>query len=621
MNELELKQAVKAEYRANFSSPQVEEKLRQTYENLPDLPQQRKRPALRVLRTAGAALGSLAAAFMLLVGISAASPALAAAIPGMESIVSFLKGSGRGDPLLQAGAIPQYAQPVASTTNEESPGLQITESYFDGQVLLLGTKLTLDDAPEGDLLLYPEYQVSFSDGEKKLSTDYETDYFSKTMERISGNTFAGTLTLYPVETGGDDVFLDLPDSFQITVGMKSLSAMDLCLMVPRDDAGDGPYYPADYDNKRYTLETPEAFTCSVSKDDSLKKVYPVHETKEGCTLDQITVTPAWTEVKLTLSEERENAADPVILRLYDGKGEKLTSVYEMGAYYSSFARQRFQTPVKDETSLTVKLFLKSDARTPIAEFTVPIEGGFDRPGDARSVDGQVKELVYDPPCVEVNPSDIPVDPSIAQQLELNKPITLKGGYQALEAGSIDMTLSNPRYYSDWREAGIADEDMNLPMAMQELDPQAMEEKLDDMSFVMLDVTLSADPETRQLSGLENYWITSFVDCMVTPTDRLLQGMAAANTPDAIMVSLWSDEIQYFSEHGIGFSDYYHFYLDPGETKTVQVGFLVSTEELEAGHMQIFGSTSITNPYADQETSPEPPDQHYYYFTVPAPDQQ
>lgn len=621
MNELELKQAVKAEYRANFSSPQVEEKLRQTYENLPDLPQQRKRPALRVLRTAGAALGSLAAAFMLLVGISAASPALAAAIPGMESIVSFLKGSGRGDPLLQAGAIPQYAQPVASTANEESPGLQITESYFDGQVLLLGTKLTLDDAPEGDLLLYPEYEVSFSDGKKELSTDYETDYFSNTMERISGNTFAGTLTLYPVETGGDDVFLDLPDSFQITVGMKSLSAMDLCLMVPRDDAGDGPYYPNDYDNKRYTLETPEAFTCSVSKDDSLKKVYPVHETKEGCTLDQITVTPAWTEVKLTLSEERENAADPVILRLYDGKGEKLTSIYEMGAYYSSFARQRFQTPVQDETSLTVKLFLKSDARTPIAEFTVPIEGGFDRPGDTRSVDGQVKELVYDPPCVEVNPSDIPVDPSIAQKLELDQPVTLKGWYQTLEAGSIDMTLSNPRYYSDWREAGIADEDINLPWFLKELDPQAWEEALTDITFVMLDVTLSADPEARQPSNFENYWITSFVDCMATPTDRLLQGMAAAHTPGASTISLWSDEIQYFSEHGVGFTDYYHFYLDPGETKTVQVGYLVSTEELEAGHLQIFGSTSVTNPYADQETSPEPPDQHYYYFTVPAPDQQ
>ncbi len=600
MNELELKQSVKTEYQANVSSPQVERKLRQAYESLPDLPQKQKRPTLRVLRTAGAALGGLAAAFVLLVVVSTANPALAEAIPGMENLLSFLRGSGRGDPMLQAGAIPQYAQTVDSAVEEGTPGLQVTETYFDGQVLMLSTKLTLEDPPEGNLVLTPKYRVHFFDGEKELTPDYEIDDYANSMVRLSGNTFVGTLLLYPLEAGGEEASIDLPDSFRVTVSMDSLSAYDPYLMVLPEGAGEGPHSPSDYSSKEYTLEAPESFTCAVSKDDSLKKVYPVHETKAGCTLDQITVTPAWTEVKVTLSEELENPQtvdDAVLVRLYSSKGEKIISLAEMGSYISSNARQHFQTPVKDETGLTVKFFRRSNARTPIAEFTVPIEGGYDRLVKPAIAVDPIREVVYDPPCTERDPADMEVDLSAAQQLELDKPITLKGGYQGLKEGSIDMTLSNLRYYADWREAGIDDEDMYVS-------PTA-KEKLDDMTFVMLDVTLSANDDAVFRSTDNTFWITQFADTMISPIDQLLPASS-------------SNEIQYFSEHGIGFSDYYHFTLEPGETKTMQVGFLIPTEELEAEHFQIHGRTSVTNPYAEQGTSPEPPDEHYYYFTVPAP---
>lgn len=581
MNEQDLREAMRTEMGNLETSPIVEEKLRAAYEQVRTAPQakaggrryrQTEKIWLKPLKAAAGALGTLAAAFVILVGVSAANPALAAAIPGMESIIGFFSRQEYG--LATQGGVEQYLQPVDSQPGQTAAetvqrGLQVKESYYDGEVLILGVQVTFPDAPKEYRELYGEYNLQFTDGEKVLSPAYQVARESEdsVFQRISEDTYVSQLILYPKE--GNQ--LDLPDHFTMTVGFENFKALDPLHMVlaPGTDPEERVYI-----SQEYPLELPETAEVSVARTEELLKTYDVQETENGCTLQQVIVTPVWTEVKIDTAESDE----PIIMLAYDGKGEQLEAVH---AYTEKFSYQRFRALEKGETAVTIKFFKKSNARDPIAEFTVPVEGGYYEKKEKSTwlAPGETGEIVYDPPIEEGG--GFAQDASI-RRVEPEETFTVQGAMAGLESGTIDLTFSKPKYYSDWREAGIADEEMNFSDALlpEQYGPS-------EYTFVLFDLTLEAHDAVSEGSGEYEgvYWITNFADASVLPEGAEFQRLVNGNL-------CWASAgIQYFSEHGIGFSDYYHMTLGANEQKTVQVGYMVKTEDLNAGRFLLHAWSS------------------------------
>lgn len=601
MNEKELREAVRAEFGGAQSSRLVDQRMREAYDMLEEqemgLPPKKRRLS-RVMKILGGTMGGLAAAFLVLVGLSTANPALAASIPGMESIIGFFQGS-RQDSLVAQGGIDQYVQPVASETEakaEPQEGLQITETYFDGQVLVAGVQITLPDAPKEYRELMGDYELKFTADGKELAPTYQLtkNNWETVFTRISEDTYVSTLTLYPADSDEASVDLGLPEEFTLSVGLESFHAIDPQMMVLAEGSDPEAY---DYVPKTYELEPPEPFTLTVKKSEGLKKEYPVNETKNGCNLQQVTVTPAWTEIKFELDESLKNSDDPIMMVPYDSKGNELETTYGYGVYQ----RQRFRSPDKDETAVIVKFFYKNNAREPIAEFTVPVDGGYYQEKPISAWSEPEGEVVYDPPMPEDAFPDPYADASF-ETIKLNDAVTVYGGRASdtmLESGSADVTFSNLRTYSDWQDAGIAEEDMNLS--------NDQEEHPENYAFVLLDVTYQChDAVSHVVEDSQNvFWINSFTIPRLVPdgTNRKkLSGMVAA------------EEISYFSEHGIGFSDYYHFSLEPNETKTIQMGFVLRKEDLEAGKLQLaIPSADLNSPISDTLFY----NTHYYLLDIPA----
>lgn len=573
MNERELRERVRALYGEEKSSPLVEERLRETYAGLGELPKGKRRPVLRALKWAGSAAAGIAAAFVILVGASTVNPALAASIPGMESIVSFFRGRS-ADPAVANGTVDKFVQPVASTASQASlpgePSFEIAETYYDGEVLLFSTRLTLPEAPREYRQVCVQYEENgyqfWADG-RQLSIDWQKPFQSR-LERVDRDTYVGTVTLYLIKTQPVD---DLPDTFQFTAAPSALVAMDNKLMVLDEETGS-------YWEKEYPLDyKPEPFTCTVTKTEDLRKVYPVNETKNGCTVKQVTVTPALTRIDIGVEEDiTDEDGGGIVMQAYDSQGKALERS-NAGSFYS----QTFRTLDKDETCVTVKFFRKDNKYDALAEFAVPVEGGWYEELPKTEWAGDDEPVVYDPPLPEESEWD---SGGSTRLVELGESFTVRDAFWS--SGSVDAAFDNLRYYDNWRDAGIDDEDMNLPGELK-----AGLSAEEDYTFVLLDLTLEAhDLVLESYDGEKgNLWICDFGD--LTYRDPALRDLSKG-----ILVA---EGTTYCSEHGNGFSDYYHFFLEGNETKTLQVGYLVRTEELQAGRALICGHSDA--PESTKET--------------------
>lgn len=586
MNEQELREAVKARYGQERPSVLVEEAMDRAYAGLGELPKRKERPVLRALKWAGSTAAGIAAAFLILVGVSAVNPALAASIPGMESIVEFFRGRSP-DPAVADGTVNQFVQPVAGLASQaalpEGPAFEITETYYDGEALLFSTRLTLPDAPKEYREVCAQYGENgyqfWADG-KQLQIDWEKPFQSR-LERVNQNTYVGTVTLYLDEAQSSGA---LPDTFQFMAAPSALVAVDNKLMV-LDEEGS-------YEEKSYLLDyKPEPFTCTITKTEDLRKAYPVNETKNGCTLKQITATPALTRIDIGVEESAVPNEDGggVVMQAYDSQGKALES-NGAGSFYS----QTFRTLDKDETSVTVKFYRSDNKFDALAEFVVPVEGGwYEEPPVTEWTDDN-EPIVYDPPLEEPDGSQ---SGDSTRMVELGETFSVRQG-ALMSSGSVDATFENLRYYDSWREAGIADEDMNLP---GELEQGLTAEE--DYTFVLMDLTLEAhglalfDYDDGGTKG--NLWSADFGE--LTYRDPELRDLTKGEV-------LAGEGTAYCSEHGNGFTDYYHFFLEGDETKTLQVGYLVKTEELQAGRAVVFG-------HSDDLSSPVPGLEGEAYWTL------
>lgn len=554
MNEYdEMRESVRAEYGATVSSKLVDDRLKETYAHLGVMAKAEKRRGHRVLKWAGSLAGGLAAAFAVMVGVSTANPAFAASIPGMESIVSVLKGGPVSSDLITKGAVDEFVQPVAAQEEKE---FQITETYYDGKTLVLGLKLTLADAPEGYRQLMADFALTARADGKEISLpveDFQT--YDWRMTRRDESTFVGSLTL-------DTTKLDLPEAFDLTVKLGSLTAVDTKLMVlSKDNKSYG------YEEKTYEVDfAPAESTCAVQADPDLQKVYAVNETQNGCTLKQVVSTPALTEIDIACEE------DGIAMLAYDDEGKELTGMYKYGQ--ESFETRYYTALKKDAKNVTVKFFRMEDRYNPVAEFVVPVEGGYAEETVTRW-DSDDTPVVYDPPLPETDTNTR--HRKGTEVAELGE--TFRDPY-ALLSGSMDVTFDNLRVYGSYEDAGISAEDMNLNDRMQE--------ELDSgfSKFVLLDITLqshdaigdiNADEESNEETRSEDctYWISSYAYPCAVDTALMDEESGYVGT-----------EVNYFSEHSNGLTNYYHFVMNANETKTMQIGFVVPVSQLEAGNFQI-----------------------------------
>lgn len=160
MNEQDLREAMRTEMGNLETSPIVEEKLRAAYEQVRTAPQakaggrryrQTEKIWLKPLKAAAGALGTLAAAFVVLIGIGFANPALAAELPIIGGIFEQFRGkTGEQVPpsvnsKVIANAVPVDA--VSSSVVDEASAVQIevAEASCDGMTVNLALRMTCKD--------------------------------------------------------------------------------------------------------------------------------------------------------------------------------------------------------------------------------------------------------------------------------------------------------------------------------------------------------------------------------------------------------------------------------------------------------------------------------------------
>ena len=572
------------------------EKMRIMSKIRSELPRERKHRKLIVLTKT---LTTVAAAFVLLIGVGCVNPVFAENIPFISSIVSTLKGAGHSTPVVMAGTVDEHITTLAVT--DEKP-FTISETYCDGKALVLGVTYKLDSTavdPDADTLL-TAYKFTINGQEYSIADEYSgeirsefADYGNQTV-RLDENTFIGIITLDVSE-------FNLTEDFDVTVSPVNLSAINSCYLVA--DAERGSYSPKTYEVSAKV----DPVDVKVKLDTTLLKLYDVNETKDIVTLNSISASPAFTKIDWTTTED--DSADPIVMFVYDNNGNEVQ--------WLSFGNDdRFNNPLlKDTTSVTAKFFRKSNRKAPVAEFTVPVEYGYADSKFELIRNNDNKEIIYDPPITEAPENTLNRNPE-GTVYKLGDTITSD---YSLENGTMDITYSNMQVFGSYEEAGLKSEDLyfknrGIPTNTKfvTFDVKFATHDADCVPSDKLDYSVDEgrgiyDAEARNYEKFDDttrtYWISTYCRLQkinVDNNDRFLS----------------SGEIPYFSGAMSGITNYYHFVMNANDERTFTVGFYVEEEQLTNGNLQISLEASYPSNISDSGEIPGSSDS-YNYVEIPA----
>lgn len=517
-----------------------------------------KKPRRRlaaVLKTAGA----VAACFALLVTASVFSPVLAENIPFMENIVAFLKQSGQArSSVISGGAVEDYVTPVAG---QEDANFRVTEVYCDGTALVLGYAADFPEADETVLEIDPTFTFDI-DGERLEITEESGTYdafggSTAKMYRVEDDTFAGTIAL-------DISGMDVADTFTLTVTPESLTGINPKRMVL--DAR-GLYTP-----EANPLEcTLTAFTFDVTVNSGARSVYTVDESYEDFALHTVVTSPGFTFLDISQPEGRVYTHT-----VEDQNGRRLQPI----SFDNDAGGKSYYAPIgEDVESLTVTLYDWNDTRTPLAAFTVPMTDGGYALHEAGAAEISADEIVYDPPRpageTTVAPREGETTVNLGETITSSIDRESAGAQYVNEDATAEITYTNMQVYDSPEEAGIAAEDMKDPSA-----PLARE----GYKFVTFDVDITTNgiygvrsdaALQAEIDAYENndgttgiLWISNYY----YPTVRTIDDSETE-----------SIDIDYFSGHMDGISNYYHFATNAHDKHHFVVGSYVRTEDLESGN--------------------------------------
>lgn len=305
-------------------------------------PKKRKRMPVAIL--------ALAAVLLITLTLSV----FAEETPLGRNLMQILRDTPWNKSSVRYAAAADYTEPVEEV---DSGALKVTETYYDGDALLLGVSLALDEMEEVDQLEVL-FNVKFYAGDDEISFNGYRD-LGVPMVPIDENCFFGTIMVYPEERGTD---LGLPENFRVEISKKHIYG--ICL-----------------DGEKISLDQEfSPVNCMVNINKEHYDKYEVKKTVDGCTLHSVTVTPLWTDIDVTL--ESDEATGDAIVVVCGSKGNELKSLQLYGHDNSyRYISRKYETPNNEEKELTITVFADADSfdsGVALAEFIVPIDGGYSK---------------------------------------------------------------------------------------------------------------------------------------------------------------------------------------------------------------------------------------------------
>lgn len=440
----------------------------------------------------------------------------------------------------QSAAVDGFA-----TQNNADGALKIEESYYDGEALVLGVSLELENNKKDiDQLVASFYVKYYQDGKEVKSSKAYTDPDIGMFPDGNGR-YIGSVMVYP---DTDEAELGLPDNFTVELSERYV-------------------YGYDYENPDKNIKIKQKFapaSCEVKIDSSQVNEYTVEETSSGCVLHSVTVTPAWTDVNVELLEGESEYA---IVEGFGSDGEKLESLELYGSgHRNSGVSRMLQTPDKDETELRIVVYTNKDTYSKgevLAEFTVPVGGGYDM-----SAYEDVPEVQDDGAEMEVSESLDTEDYEYSGAILTNQRLEGSWGLfpEGTESGIMDIAFSNIRYFDSPADAGISADELS------ELYDPADEE---NCTFVLMDLMIESVDDISEVveNGKNVYFIEKFANAAVSVDPYYGHGDETAY-------------LAYFSAHG---EEYGKFAIGQMEVINVQLGYMIDTEELNKGNAWVYSS--------------------------------
>ena len=475
------------------------------------------------------------ACLVAVLGVSVvAMPVMADNIPILQSLLNKIEQRNQANPTKD------YSQEVQVTTQAETQTAVATQDDTDYM------SVYVDSYYCDGSNLYITYGIQTND--ELLS---KCNCITGPLDiKINGQTLDNDTKSTELYTASSDELGLFVGKINVDVSnIEDIDGADIDLSFSVDCAFDSIHYDYDYDSLCYTNFRLDTFNDdgspneyaekylnqSVSTDFKLSitdtsqnKTYPVNQTKGGVTVNSITVSPANT----TLDADFSSSDSSYMVRLFDSTGTEL--LWNDNNTYS--------TPMKDATSLTIGLYDDSQAE-PVYSFEVPIDRGY-----AIDIDDYCYvdvEPIYNPPMEEV----IKNIKSIVEEKYKDVPM-----YQ-----DVPLNLTDT---------------VNV-----KIDNYTITDSLDGLE---LDSELTNEFDYRHINSngeLEDGYKAIVLEATVTNLLDTSQEFCKAFYLSSYMDNFYFEPVAFDKYDGYNHSAYMTT-LQPNETKTIKIGYVVSDEALE-----------------------------------------
>lgn len=283
-------------------------------------------------------------------GAVASLPVMAEYIPAVKNALRYFSSeeSYIKDPVAKNDAIVELAETVDVVNADIETGISfnIQNVYYDGDDVLIYYVFQTDGEKFSDYnSITARFFRLFADGKEIMLDENEIISGGK----CDDNTYAGMIQF------SADALPD-KDNLNMTIEISNVEMLNTKVY----------YFNYDADNPCYDFGKPDVYTADIScsfdmnRQHDLAKTYEINQTKEGITLNSVTITPVRTHLNMTMG-------DGYTWTLTDNNGNELEflNMYD------------FDTPLKDAKTLTlsIKDINKNDFPE-VCSFTFDIDGGY-----------------------------------------------------------------------------------------------------------------------------------------------------------------------------------------------------------------------------------------------------
>ncbi len=314
----------------------------------------------------------MAVAACAVVAAAIAVPVMADNIPAFQNAFSFISGKTYTKDPVEKNDVAKYAKTVNMNQESECAEITMQSVYCDGSNLSVSFMLVPKTEKLKDLTSATGSISVMLDG-KKLNAENQTSIDFTAGD--DGNYYG------IVHYSG----LDVKSESALEINISNIEGINAYVMnYVEIDKGSGEYVP----ETTGILDGSFSFVKNVKPDTSHNRTYEVNEVQGHVTLESITVTPFMTDLKIDGIEEKES------VRIKDDNGNELENIGD-GTY-------KCVSPLKTAKSLSIEVFrLDEDGFPTEYGFDVPIEEGF---ADSYNVEYSIDEskVTYNPPYDEVN---------------------------------------------------------------------------------------------------------------------------------------------------------------------------------------------------------------------------